>query len=230
MAIEIMTGFLAVLALLAIACFSLLRKIKTLNETHRHEMQNLRYEFTTRMARSELESYNVLSGAERVIYDGRAGDAVKDFTGNGSRSWNYVSHQFIDGSGMGGHTGNGNEITIHRTNTNGRYELYLQSYAYANNPAKIPADDSLKTRKMKLSCEVKRESASHTLRFVFKGERTKNVLDEKDYVVFNPDWETVDLVFSIDSSEPSFLRIDDILASATPGTVVIRNIVLYEKV
>jgi hypothetical protein len=55
------------------------------------------------------------------------------------------------------------------------------------------------------------------------------VLDEKDYVVFNPEWEKINLVFTIISNEASFLRIDDLHVLKAPSHVQIRNIVVYEK-
>jgi hypothetical protein len=194
------------------------------------ERQNLRHEINAKFYPLEKRFYNQLPGTEAVVYDGSKEIKPTDFAGNGARAWDYVAHRFSDGSGEGSHQINGNDITINRTNTAGRYELYLKRFVFEEKECNVvPANPAQDARNVRLTFEAKRENASHLLRFVFKGENSKEVLDEKDYVVFNPDWEKVELYFSVSAKEPSLFRIDDLSVLEAPGAVQIRNLILFEK-
>ena len=193
-------------------------------------LQNLRYEFTTKLSLIEKKLYEGLPGKEVIVFDGRNGISADDFIGNGSRVWDYVSHQFIDGNGEGSHRIHDNVVSIYRSNTPGRYELYLKRFVFeGRNSSLIPKSNTQATRNFRVAFEVKKGRASHVLRFVFKGQETKEVLDEKDYVVFNPDWQKTELFFTIASTEDAIFRIDDLSVMQAPSSIEIRNLVLFEK-
>lgn len=219
------------LALIVVALLyvSLKRKAAALSSTLNHQLQNLRHELNTKTNAIELAAYKQDAGTEMIIYDSNASDLQNDFTGQGARAWDYAGHQFLNGEGKGIHQTNDGVINIHRDNDQGRYELYLKKYGYSNSPDKIPADNTISERRFLISCEVKRDTSSHLLRFVFKGETSQNVLDEKDYVAFSPEWETVNLVFTVSTTEACYLRIDDLSVLEAPSGIQIRNLVLYEK-
>src|SRR5205085_1487139 len=126
----------------------------------------------------EKQFWQQQPGTETVVYDGRPGIETTDFTGNGARAWDYVAHRFLEDSGVGSHQIENTTITVSRTNTNGRYELYLKHYVFdGKRTEKIPSSNSQPVRRLRLCCEVKKGSASHVLRFVFKGGVTQEALD-----------------------------------------------------
>ena len=208
--------------------FIIQQKLKQQATAFYHQLENVRYELNTKTNAIDSAAYEKEPGDEHIIYDGNK-SIEQNFRGQGARAWDYVSHGFSGGTGKGSHQIKNGVIAIQRLNTEGRYELYLQKYAYNNGTENIQADSSINKRRLRLNCEVKRDNASHLLRFVFKGEQSKNVLDEKDYVVFSPQWEQVNVAFTISANEPSYLRIDDLAVLEAPSGVQIRNIVLYEK-
>jgi hypothetical protein len=195
-----------------------------------HQLQNLRHEVNLKITAVEVWASETRPGEETIRYDSDSTEIESSFTGQGSREWDYVGHHFSEVEGKGFHRIDHNTITVHRENTQGRYELYLKQYNYKNSPDKIPGDPSIKLRNLRLAFDVKKGNASHLLRFVFKGETSHNVLDEKDYVVFNPDWETVNLVFTVPTTEACFLRIDDLSVLKAPSHIQISHLVLYEKI
>jgi len=227
--IVLLISIASVICIAAAMYIIIQKKLKTQVAKLNHEMQNLRYESTTKTAQTEFAYYEQISGTEVVIYNSGNNILQNDFTGQGARAWDYVTHKFLDEAGSGSHDINVNTVIINRTNTAGRYELHLKHYSFGNITDKIPADSSIRVRRLRISCEVKKGASSHILRFVFKGETSQNVLDEKDYVVFSPEWEQVNLVFTVSAQESSYLRIDDLSVLAAPSHIHIRNIVLYEK-
>lgn len=225
----VVISFLSGLIFFCILFFKIHDNLLSAIRQHRHQLQNLRYEYTTRIAGMELSAYEKLTGPEEVIYDSSKSNMQQDLSGRGTREWDYAAHQFLKHEGKGTHHLKDGAISIQRTNTAGRYELQLNRYAYNNGFGKIPAEPSIKLRKMRVSCEVRKDTASHVLRFVFKGESSQEVLDEKDHVVYSPEWEKINLVFTISANENSYLRIDDLSVLAAPSTIEIRNLVLFEK-
>ena len=220
----------AICAGLVAVIFRLRRTLVENEHRLQHNLQNLRYELNTKLYPLEEKFYAQAVGIERIIYDGRNTVKASDFAGNGAQAWDYVAHRFTDDSGEGSYQITDNVITINRTNTAGRYELYLKRFVFEGEEHNsLPASATQNVRRLRLTCEVKKESVSHILRFVFKGETSKDVLDEKDYVIFSPEWEKVELFFSVSTKEPSLFRIDDLSVLKAPSSVSIRNLVLVEK-
>lgn len=192
--------------------------------------QNLRYELYTKLQPLEKDVYDRQAGEEVLLYDGRRGLLPTDFSGGGASAWNYAAHGFDARQGQGHFSVDGNVLTISRSNAEGRFELHLHRYTINKPETKnLPKDGAKSNRRLRLQCEVKRDEASHGLRFVFKGEDSKEVLDEKDCIVFSPDWQPVVLYFNVTPSEPTHLRIDDLHVLKAPSAVQIRNLVLFEK-
>lgn len=204
-------------------------KIKNSDAEYKHQMLNLRHELITKTNEIDLAAYMYNEGKEIIVYNSDNGDLKKDFAGHSGRVWDYTAHEFADGYGQGSLEIKDGVITLYRTNDLGRYELQLNSYAYNNSPDKIPANNSVTARNFRLSFQVKRGDSSQLLRFVFKGETSHEALDEKQYVVFHPGWEQVNLAFTIPANEPSFLRMDDIQSEAKKNKLQLRNIRLFEK-
>lgn len=212
------------------AVYRLHKKSKESERLARHLMQNLRYELNTKLQVVERQAYRQLPGNETIVYDGRAGMGEKDFTGNGARVWDYVAHRFEGSDGTGRLRTEGNTLCIERTNTDGRYELHLHRFVFdGKETTSIPASTEQSVRHLRLTFGVKKETASHQLRVVFKGKASKEVLAEKDYVVFNPDWEAAELFFSVATTESCGLRIDDLEVLEAPSRIWLRNVVLREK-
>lgn len=224
----ILTLLVLFLIILLALVYLLLKKERQRQEQLEHQVQNIRYEFTTRTGRLELAQYEQLPGREIIRYDLAERNAQEDFTGKGAAAWDYIHHRFAEGTGSGSHQRMDNLLQINRTNKNGRYELHLKHYVFDSVTDRIPADATISKRHMRITGEVKKTGVSHTVRFVFKGE-SQNVLDEKDYVVFSPEWEPIDLVFTIDAKEASYLRIDDLSVLDVPSGIQIRNLKLIEK-
>lgn len=215
---------------LAVAVYRLNKKLKENDRQRLHDLQTLRYEAIAGVRPLEALAYQASQGTEAVVYDGRHEIKEGDFTGTGARAWDYVAHRFSDESGEGSHQIQGNVIIINRTNAAGRYELHLKHFVFnGNRYENVPASTMRRVRKLHLSLEVKKGRASHVLRFVFKGEISKEVLDEKDCVVFNPEWEKADVFFTVAANEDCLFRIDDLLVMEEQSTVEIRNLVLFEK-
>lgn len=229
--------FLLSIGVLGVVCVGLITTVyrlqKRMGRTTRHtqhEFQTLRYEAAMRLLSLEKQFYHQSGGEERLVYDGRNEIKANDFTGNGARAWDYLAHRFADGGGEGAHRIQDNVLTVHRTNAQGRYELYLQRFAFDGKVYDhVPADDAKAARTLRLTFEVKKESASHILRFVFKGKSSKEVLDEKDYTVFNPDWQKAELFFTVAATEDALFRMDDLSVMQAPSSVALRNLVLFEK-
>lgn len=222
--------FILILVLLFGALIFVVQAMRKQALQTKKELQTLRYELNTKTSQTALQLYQQLPGKERIVYDSRDHLSTITLTGAGAQTWNYVEHRFDPEPGSGRHEIMGSEIVLQRTNTAGRYELHIHRYNIGNQEySEVPADPAKGIRNLRLRCEVKKETASHLLRFVFKGIESKEVLDEKDYVVFNPDWEPVELVLAIASQEPCTLRIDDLLIMQAPSQIRIRNLALYEK-
>jgi len=220
----------AICAVLIATVLHLSRKLAKQSYLLHHGLQNLRYEMNTKLYPLEKSFYTQIHGSEEIVYDGRAFVDANDFTGNGALAWDYVAHRFADGKGEGSHEIKDNVITISRSNTAGRYELYLKRFVFDGvNCITVPVNTTQDIRRLRLTGEVKKETASHLLRFVFKGEESKEVLDEKDYVAFSPDWEKIELHFWVSAKEASIFRIDDLSVLEAPSAVQIRNLVLMEK-
>ena len=220
--------FVIIVVGLLLIIIMVLKQNRSRQQELEKQLQTVRYEFTTRVAKLELSQYQQQPGVEVVRFDLSGRDVQNAFTGSGARAWDYIDHRFADGTGTGSHHISGNQISIERTNKKGRYELQLKQYYFDSAREMIPADSALSKRHLRITAEVKKEGSSQILRFVFKGE-SQNVLDEKDYVVFSPDWEPIELVFTIHSNESSYLRIDSLSVLNVPGTVHIRNLKLLEK-
>lgn len=225
------TGILGVVCIvLATTVYRLYKRLGRMNRQTQHGFQTLRHEAAMRLVPLEKQLYQQLPGEESIVYDSRNGIEPGDFTGNGAQAWDYVAHRFAGAVGEGSYQAESNLITIHRTNTQGRYELYLKRFLFDNKEHHhVPASKAKAKRTLRLTFEVKKESASHILRFVFKGETSKEVLDEKDYVVYNPDWQKAELFFSVAANEDALFRIDDLGVTAAPGRIEIRNLILLEK-
>lgn len=226
----ILLFFALLLTALAVIAFSVQKRLARAEDEARHQQQNLRYELYAKLHPLEEALYRQQPGVETVLYDGREKVLPDDFTGGGTRAWDYVGHEFEKGTGEGSFNVAGNTISVHRTNTAGRFELHLQRYSVnGKETGELPADAAKTNRLLRLHCEVKRDAASHGLRFVFKSEESKEVLDEKDAIAFNPGWQAVELYFNVSAAEPTHLRIDDLHVMRAPGSVQIRRIVLFEK-
>lgn len=222
-------GFFALMLLaFAATAVSLLKRLKQVERTARHDGFNLRHELNTRLQSVEKKVYEALPGTEVLVYDGRLLES--DFRGQGSQAWDYVAHRFADGTGTGSHQVQDSMLTIQRTNNVGRYELTLQRFLFEGRETdRIPATALKPMRHIRLSFEVRRHTSSHLLRFVFKGETSKEVLDEKDYVAFNPEWEKVDLFFTVSTAEDCVFRIDDLGVATAPSDIHLRNLLVKEK-
>jgi len=179
-------------------------------------------------------THALASAAERIIYATAGGAVGHDFTGQEAKLWQKVDgkDQPISDLGRGSlsFTDDGS-LNISRSNTDGRYEVWLTRYTVdGKEHARIPRDDHIEgVRSLRLSGEAKAVGGEHTLRFVFKNESANTWADKREHRVTTNAWTPFSLHFRVSPSEECRLRIDDLDISKAPSSLQLRNIVLAEK-
>ncbi len=169
---------------------------------------------------------------ERILYNGRC-DPV-DFTSRGDRRWDITDVA----KGEGTLTIQNGILNVERTNTEGRFAIYLRTYF--DGPTfkdYLPRNPFLTgTRALKLTCKIKVVGGRHTLVFVIKS--TKGGGAELDFaegkwlgshkqIFTKNEWTDVTASFRIPPDQDCFLRIDDQDLSE-PGSVQLRELILTE--
>lgn len=121
-------------------------------------------------------------------------------------------------------------LNIERTNTEGRFETWLQRYSYDGKVNKIiPKEPQATQRVFRVSFEARAMEGQHTLRFVFKDEQTNKWLASAEKSIVDEAWRNFDLYLPVSQARECRLRIDDLAVSRAPSSLQIRKIVLAEK-
>lgn len=200
------------------------------------ETEKIRIEISKLGNISATVSYNLVSSStERIIYDSSQREIGYDFEGSEDFIWTTVDGKPAKASERGEGTLNfekGGVLNIKRTNTEGRYQVWLLRYIFDGVEKPNIAKDELISgrRNLRLSCEAKVVGGEHTLKFVLKNEQTDRWLATEARRVTENTWSPLSLYFRIPANEECRLRLDDLEVSKAPSSIQIRNLVLAEKV
>lgn len=173
--------------------------------------------------------------AEQVIYAMAGRDLGFDFKGSRAQVWQKVDglDQPMSGFGEGSlDFGASGILSIRRSNTEGRYEVWLKSYTLGGvEKALVPSNDfAAGTRRFRVDCEAKAAGAAHTLRFVLRSNETRQwVASESCTIEPNNTWTLIRLYFEVAASDEFRLRIDDLGVDRAPSSVQIRQLRLVER-
>jgi hypothetical protein len=178
--------------------------------------------------------YKSAETAERIIYSSENRDIGFDFSpGRGEHIWKNVGGKDtpIGDKGRGSLSFEaGGILHFQKENTEGRIESWLQRYSYNDVYSKsIPKDPTVTQRIIHLSCEAKVIGGEHTLKFLFKNEKTNKGIASADKRVTEESWTKLDMYLSVSPIEECRLRIDDLEVFKVPSSVQLRNLVLVEK-
>lgn len=212
-----------------------IKNLELLPEKTRLEIEKLRKDLNI-YSESVTSSvgYQLSDKTELIIYSGMNKEIGFDFKARGGHIWQMVNgvDRAITDEGQGNVNFTTGGLDIQRTNTVGRYELWLQTYSVNNTiTSTIPKNAfEARPRYFKISCEVKVIDGEHTLRFVFKGQETGKIFGQNIRRVVEQNWVLVNTYFSFNPTEPCQLRIDDQDVLKAPSSLQMRNIVLTEKV
>ncbi len=212
-----------------------IEKLSAESEKIRLEAEKLRKELVSSVENIASIDYQLSNKGEKVLYDSRTrGDIGYDFKGEGNSIYQNVNGKDVPVTpkGTGSVTYDKAGFSIQRTNTEGRYEVWLQTYLCDEKTKPfIPKNDLLEgKRRIKISFDVKVSGGSHTLKFVFKGNESKKWLGTVERKFSNENWDSQELYASVNPSENCLLRMDAMEATHAPSSIQIRNFVLTEKV
>jgi hypothetical protein len=212
------------------------KKLEIEAEKIRLEAEKLRKELSANTENIASIGYKLSNALERILYDSnKVGDIGFDFKGQGGKLYkrNEKGKDIpITPEGVGSISFDKGIINIERTNTEGRYEIWLQSYYFENDIRQFLPKDVLGegSKRIRLSCEVKVTHGQHTLKFTFKGQETQQWLGHGERTFEADQWTPITLYFNVSAKENSKLRIDDQAITKAPSNILIRNFVLAEKI
>lgn len=219
------------------------RKILAETDKFLLETEKLRKELTSTTesitaATSEISvvaasaSYQLSGGTERIIYESKNRDIGYDFEGVEEKIYEQSDGKYVAVSAraLGTLSFEKGALNVQRTNTEGRYDIWLRTYCFENGEKPvIPQDDLIDgQRKLRVSCEVKTIGGEHTLKFVFRGTSGK-WLAQKEVRVSQEQWTFINNYFLVSAKEDFVLRIQDQSVSHAPSSIQIRNLILAEK-
>jgi hypothetical protein len=214
----------------------LLTRRKTLAEIKFLEAQHekIRRELSLNVdSISAAVTYKIAGSAERIIYDSTGRDVGFDFQGSEAQIWERIDgvDRAISGFGRGHLSLENGVLNIQRSNTEGRFEVWLQAYFFDGHQSQLmPGNDLISgQRGIRISFEAKALGASHTLRVVLKNEKSNNWLGNENRTITSNFWTPVKIYFQVPPADQCRLRIDDLDVTHAPSSVQIRNLVLAER-
>src|SRR5262249_22082376 len=158
---------------------------------------------------------------------GAAAEAIgHDFTGARAQLWQKINgvDQAVSGFGEGVLEFDDGGFSIARSNTDGRYEVWLRQYAIDGKVSnRIPSDARIEgVRSVRLSGEAKALGGEHTLRVVFKNDASGSWVAKEELIrVATNAWTPFYFVVRISPAEECRMRIDDLDVTA-PSRVQVR--------
>jgi hypothetical protein len=228
----------AALAAVIIAAFNYLTsrpKLKLEMEKLQKEIENLSENTRTNSDSISEMQKNVLPGSiysdEVVVYNNSSGNLGFDFVG--TENYRYEGDERIPGKAAGEvkYLDKG-IINIERSNSEGRYELYLRSYTLGARKSEFIPKDTVEDepRRLRISCEARTLNGEHTLRFVMRDREAKKWIG-KSYVhrISSPEWRRIEGYFTVRALVEAELRIDDEDISIFPSTIQIRNLIVAQR-
>jgi hypothetical protein len=178
-------------------------------------------------------SYSLSDSNEQIIFDGTEKIDGHDVKGKEGQFWTGRGKEAksISEKGQGILKFEGGVLNLHRTNKEGRFELFLQRYIYnGTEHSAIPIDELISgKRKLRVSCEAKAIGAEHTLRFVFRNPKTGFRFSDEFVKVAGNEWTAYQVYLQSDPTQEAELRIDDENVSVVPSSVQIRKLVVAER-
>jgi hypothetical protein len=220
--------------LVALLNYWLTRK-KTLAEIKFIEMQAEKIQRELSLSVDNISAavaYKSAGSTERIIYDSIGRDIGFDFKGSKAQLWQRIDgvDRAISDYGLGKLSPENGVLNIQRSNTEGRYEIWLQSYFFDSKELpSIPRNDLISgQRGIRINFEAKAIGASHTLRVVLKNEKENRWLADDSRIISGNSWAPIRIYFQIPPEECR-LRIDDLDVTDAPSSVQIRNFVVAER-
>jgi hypothetical protein len=212
-------------------------KTKAETEKLRLEAQKLRDEMRTSTENLAASvTYQLSNKAERLIYSSVNSDTGFDFKGSEGYIWGPKDKDGksvpITAKGLGELKFDKGILNIQRTNTDGRYELYLQTYLCDGTTQPFLPKDELRgdVRRMKVTFDAKVVGGEHTLKIVFRNPKTYDWLANGQKRIVENSWVSHTMYLQVSPSQDCQLRIDDQEVSQAPSSVQIRNFTLTEKI
>lgn len=181
---------------------------------------------------SATVSYQLAESSERILYDSSEGLDLHDFNAVEGRAWNEQERKSTGPKAAGSlAVADGHVLNVQRSNTEGRFEIWLDSYTYNDKTsAVIPANELLAgNRKLRVSFQAKAVDSSHTLDILLKDAKSGAVPLLKSVVIDRNDWTAVNMYFQISPRLDLALRIYDTLVSRAPSSLQLRNLVVAER-
>jgi hypothetical protein len=177
-------------------------------------------------AKQERES-PVKADTEEILFDSGQGLYASDFRAFPGELWRNGVHASTKGEGT--LRVEDGVLNLQRSNTDERFELWLQRYSYKGNEYnKIPKDELISgNREIRVSCEAK-ASCNHTLRFTLRDFVAGPVLERVVQITSN-NWKPIDMTFEIPPHEDIQLWIFDQGVAKAPSSIQVRNLVVAQK-
>jgi hypothetical protein len=180
---------------------------------------------------SATVAYSLPNTTERIVFDGRGRIDGFDVMGREGNYW-HADGKPASPIGRGAVAfEEGGILNIQRTNTDGRFELWLQRYTFnGRDYPRIPKSDIIAgRRKLRVSCEAKTIGGEHTLRFVIRNPETGQRLSQDVKIISRNAWIPIQAFLQSDPTVETELRIDDENVTSAPSSLQIRNLILVER-
>lgn len=177
-------------------------------------------------------NYQLAAAGEQTLYDSSIGINLHDFNTVEGRSWNAQEGRTTGAKGTGALSIlDDNVLNIQRTNTEGRYEVWLDRYTYdGKERTVIPVNEMIAgNRKLRVSFEAKAVDAIHHLDVVLKDARTGATPHLKSVIVNRNEWAPFNLYFQVSPRIDLLLRLYDTRVTRAPSSLQIKNLVVAER-
>jgi hypothetical protein len=179
-------------------------------------------------------TYKLAASSERTIYDSTGvNDLGFDFKGREAQIWERGPDgidRAVSNYGLGVLKSEKGVLDIVRTNTDGRFEIWLRSYG-SDGASIIPSRLISGQRRIRVSFEAKAIGASHKLRIVWKEREGAGPWLDHDSTTISPSntWTPIKSYFLLPPDKECRMRIDDLEISNAPSSVQIRNVIVAER-
>ncbi len=182
---------------------------------------------------ASFDYYQSFSTKETIVYQSLGSDMGFDFKSKSGHSYSTEMGVEIVSKerGEGAVNFENGVINIERTNKEGRYELWLESYFVNSKHQDMLKKDIISgtKKKYKLNFSAKVVNGEHQLLFTFKGLEKGTILARTEKVIKNISWTDFTIYFVVDPNENFRLRIDDYNMVNLPSSIQLKNFLLVEN-
>jgi hypothetical protein len=168
-----------------------------------------------------------VNGKGRVLYDAKVHGETKLFRGRES-FMHRGSQRVGDQARAAFVVGAEGLLKVSRSNNAGRYEIHYRPQG-PSKPSFTKTAEPPPQRPLRVTCEMKAEGASHTVRFVAKDEDSDKWLASETRRVPAGDWSKCEFYLWVDATRDFLLRIDDEEVSEAPTTLEIRDLLIVDE-